>query len=72
MFLAEPGEVGGFVAVVVEGVDAGLGGGVFVGDGPVRDPGVGEGHAQAAVAEQSGDGFEAHPPVDGLGGEGVA
>jgi hypothetical protein len=72
VFAAEPGEVGGFVAVVVEGVDAGLGGGVLVGDGAVGDPGVGEGHAQAAMAEQGGDGFEAHPAVDGLGGQGVA
>ncbi len=38
----------------------------------VGDFGVDEGHLEAAVAEQSGDGFEAHPAVDRLGGEGVA
>ena len=45
---------------------------VFVGDGAVGDPGVGHGHLEGSVAQEGGDGFEAHPPVDGLGGEGVA
>ena len=45
---------------------------VLVGDGAVGDAGVDEGHAQGAVPEQRGDGFEAHAPVDGLGGQGVA
>ena len=57
---------------VVEGVDLGADGCVFVGDDAVGDAGVGEGHLHRAVAEQRGDGFEAHAAVDGLGGEGVA
>jgi hypothetical protein len=35
------------------------------------DPGVGHGHLESLVAEEGGDGFETHSPVDGLGGEGV-
>ena len=45
---------------------------VFVGDYPVGDAGVDEGHLEGAVSEERGDRFEAHAPVDGLGGEGVA
>jgi len=44
---------------------------VFVGDGPVGDPGVDEGHLEVLVTQEGGDGFEAHSPVDGLGAEGV-
>ena len=57
---------------VVEGVDLGGDGFVLVGDDPVGDAGVGQGHLHRAVPEQRGDRFEAHPAVDGLGGEGVA
>ena len=53
----------------VEGVDFGGRGGVFVGDGLVGDPGVGEGYPQAAVSEHCRDPFETHPAVDCLGGE---
>jgi hypothetical protein len=45
---------------------------VLIGDGSIGDAGVGEGHAHGPVAEQRCDGFEAHPPVDGLGRQGVA
>jgi len=45
---------------------------VFVGDDAVGDPGVHRGHRQVVMAEQGGDGFEAHAAVDGLGGQGVA
>ena len=45
---------------------------VLVSDCSVRDPGVGEGHPHRAVAEERGDGLEAHASVDGLGGEGMA
>ena len=60
------------VAAGVERVDLRGRGGVFVGDGLVRDARVGEGHAQAAMAEHRRDRFEAHASVDGLGREGVA
>ena len=58
--------------MVVEGVDLVGDVVVGVGDGPVGDAGVDEGHAQCLVAEHGGERFEAHAPVDGLGGEGVA
>ena len=79
--LAEPGHGGGLDlggqragrgGGVVEGVDLFAHRRVFVGDDPVGDLGVDEGHLEGAVTEQRGDGFEAHPAVDGLGGEGVA
>ena len=54
------------VAVGVERVDLRGRGGVFVSDGLVRDAGVGECHAQAAMAERRRDGFETHPPIDRL------
>ena len=60
------GEPGG-----VEGFDLVGDGEVFVGDGAVGDPGIGHGHLEGLVAQEGGDGFEAHAPVDGLGGEGV-
>jgi len=44
---------------------------VFVGDDAVGDAGVDEGHLHAAVSEQRGDRFQAHPAVDRLGGQGV-
>ncbi len=44
---------------------------VFVGDGAVSDPGIDQRHLQIPMAQQRGDGFETHPPIDGLGGEGV-
>src|SRR4029078_6051992 len=56
----------------VEGVDLGADRGVFVGDDPVGDAGVDERHFHGAVPQQRGDRFEAHAPVDGLGGQGVA
>ena len=45
---------------------------VLLGDGPVRDAGIGQRHAHGAVTEQGGDGLEAHAPVDHPGGKGVA
>lgn len=45
---------------------------VLIGDGAVRDPGAGEGHAHRPVTQQRGDGFETHAAVDRLGGECVA
>ena len=80
-FAPEAGHGGGFdlggerawgSGGVVERVDLGGDGFVFVGDDSIRDAGVGEGHLHRAVSEQRGDRFEAHPTVDGLGGEGVA
>jgi hypothetical protein len=50
--------------LAVEGVDLGADGGVFVGDDSVGDAGVGEGHVHRAVAEQGGDRFQAHAPVE--------
>ncbi len=44
---------------------------VLVGDGAVGDPCVGHRHPHRPVAEERGDGFEAHTPVDRLGGQGV-
>ena len=32
---------------------------------------VDQGHARGAMPEQGGDGFEAHPSVEALGGQGV-
>jgi hypothetical protein len=76
MFGAEPFHVGPFGVggepVGVEVFDLVGDGEVFVGDGAVGDAGVGHGHLEGFVAEEGGDGFEAHTPVDGLGGEGVA
>ena len=63
-----PGVAGG----VVEHVDLFADGFVFVGDDAIRDAGVDEGHFHGAMSEERGDRFEAHPAVDGLGGEGVA
>ena len=45
---------------------------VLVGDGAVRDAGIGHGHPHRPVAEEGGDRLQAHAPVDGLGGQGVA
>lgn len=76
MFGAEPFHVGPFGVggepVGVEVFDLVGDGEVFVGDGAVGDPGVGHGHLESLMAEEGGDGFETHTPVDGLGGEGVA
>jgi hypothetical protein len=58
--------------VFAHGVDLVGGGVVPVGNGAVGDACVDEGHAHGFVAEQRGDGFEAHPAIDGLGGEGVS
>ena len=66
--LAEP-LVG--IAVGVERVDFRGRGGVFVGDGLVRDARVGECHAQAAMPEHRRDRFETHPPIDRLSRERV-
>ena len=59
------------MSLLVEGFDLFGDGEVFVGDGPVGDFGVAQGHVQAAMPEQGGDGFEGHAAVDGLGGQGV-
>ena len=56
---------------VVEGVDLVGDVVVGVGDGPVGDAGVDEGHPKCLVSQHGGDRFEAHAPVDGLGREGV-
>jgi hypothetical protein len=75
-FAAQPGHAGGLVVggqcgrLAVEGVDAGAGRGVFVGDDAVGDLRVDQCHFHFAVAEQRGDGLEPHA-VDGLGGQGV-
>ena len=45
---------------------------VFVGDGAIGDPGIDQCHLKVLVTQQGGDGFESHPPVDRLGGEGMA
>ena len=58
--------------VGVEGFDLVGDGEVFVGDGAVGEPGIGHGHLEGLVTEEGSNGFEAHPPVDGLGGEGVS
>src|SRR6202012_5950411 len=77
-FAAEPGHAGALVVdgqcgrLAVEGVDLRADLGVFVGDDPVGDPGVDQGHLHLAVAEQGGDGPQPHAAVDGLGGQGVA
>ena len=68
-----PSSVGGELArLVVEGFDLLGDGEVLVGDGLVGDARVDHGHGEGLVAEQGGDGVEAHPAVDGLGGQGVA
>ncbi len=59
-------------ALSVKGFDLLGDGEVLVGDGPVGDLGIPQGHVEAAVAEQGGDGFEGHASVDGLGGQRVA
>ena len=78
-FAAQSGHAGGLVVgrqrrwrlLAVEGVDLGADGGVLVGDDPVGDAGIDEGHLHLLVAEQCSDGFQAHAAVDGLGGQGV-
>ena len=57
--------------LAVEGFDLVGDGEVLLGDGAVGDFGVAQGHVQAAVSQQRGDGFEGHAAVDGLGGQGV-
>ena len=52
---------GGERGVVVVGFDCGGDAEVFVGDGPVGDAGVGEGHLHRAVAGQCCDCFETEP-----------
>ena len=77
VFAAQPGHrraggVGGQLGgLAVEGFDFLGDGEVLVGDGAAGDLGVAQGHVEAAVAEQCGDGFQAHAAVDGLGGQGV-
>jgi hypothetical protein len=56
----------------VEGLDLGRHGVVLVGHGAVGDAGVADRHPQRPVAQQRRDRLEAHPPVDGLGGQRVA
>jgi hypothetical protein len=56
----------------VEGVDFLVGVAVLGGHGFIRDAGVAQGHFEAAMAEELGDGLDVHAPVDGLGAEGVA
>ena len=60
------------VRVGVEGFDLVGDGEVLVGDGAVGDLRVAQGHVHRVVPEQRGDRLQAHAPVDGLGGEGVA
>ena len=78
MLAAQPGHlrsdgVGGeHGRLAVDRVDFVGDGEVLVGDGAAGDLGVAQGHVEAAVSEQGGDGFQAHATVDGLGGEGVA
>jgi hypothetical protein len=60
------GQLGG---LAVEGFDFLGDGEVLVRDGAAGDLGVAQGHVQAAVAEQGGDGFQAHAAVDRLGGQ---
>jgi len=75
---AQLGHAGGLVVggqlgrLAVERVDLGGDGGVLVGDDPVGDLGVDQGHLHFLVAEQGGDGLQPHAAVDGLGSQGVA
>ena len=62
------GELGG---LTVEGFDFLADGEVLISDGAAGDFRIPQGHVQAAVAEQGGDRFQAHPAVDGLGGQSV-
>jgi len=57
--------------LLVQGLDLLGDGEVLVGDGAVGDAGVDQGHGHRLVPEERGDGFQAHPAVDGLGGQGV-
>ena len=62
------GELGG---LAVEGLDLLADGEVLISDGAAGDLRIAQGHVQAAVAQQGGDGFQAHAAVDRLGGQGV-
>jgi hypothetical protein len=64
--------VGQLAGLAVEGFDLLGDGEVLVGDRLVRDARVDHRHGERLVAEQRGDGVEAHAPVDRLGGQGVA
>ena len=74
---AQPGHqgsdrVGGqHLWLTVEGFDLVGDGEVLLGAGAVGDPGVTQGHVQAAVAKHRGDCLQGHAAVDGLGGQGV-
>jgi len=64
--------VGGQLSgLVVQGFDLFADGETLVGDLPIGDPGVHEGHPQRSVSKQRGEGFQGHAPVDGLGSQGV-
>jgi hypothetical protein len=63
---------GELAGLVVEGFDLFGDRKVLVGDGLVGDARIDHGHGEGLVAEQGGNGVEAHPAVDGLGGQGMA
>ena len=63
---------GELAGLVVEGFDLLGDRKVLVGDGLVGDARIDHGHGEGLVAEQGGNGVEAHPAVDGLRGERVA
>jgi hypothetical protein len=74
---AQPGHLGAdrvggqHRVLAVEGLGFLGDGEVLIGDGAAGDLGVVQGHVQAAVPEHRRDGLQAHPAVDGLGGQRV-
>jgi len=71
---AQPAHLARLAIVVgrVERVDAVGHRPELLGQVPVRHAGVDRRHLEAAVPEQLTDGLQAHPTVEGLGGQGVA
>ena len=73
----ELAHLGAFVAgrqfawLVIQGFNLLRHGEVLVSHGLIGDTRVDHCHRQRLMAEQSGDGIQAHAPIDGLGGQGV-
>ena len=67
-----PSTLPGSFSTLVAGLDCLGHPEVLLGDGPIRDPGVGQRHAHGAMTKEGSDGFETHAPVDHPGGQGVA
>jgi hypothetical protein len=62
---------GQLLRLTVERLNFLAGGEVLVGHCAVGDLGIDQGHAERLVPEQGGQRLQAHPAIDGLGGQGM-